>query len=127
MENVVEEFVAAFNRGDFDALRSLLDADLVAHVTTADGDDAEIVGADAYVASLRSMVTKAPTQYQVALTQRPVPVEGDRLLAMLEIRASRGGRTLHNFSAQLFRFDGALVSEIQMTDAKPRESAAFWE
>lgn len=122
----VDRFLEAFNSADFDALRGLLSESLVAFVTTDDGDQATVNGADAYVASLHDMLAKAPTEYSVAFTQKPMMVDGDRVLAMLEIRAAREGRTLHNYSAQLFRFDGPLVTEIRMTDAKPEESARFW-
>ena len=126
MEEVVDRFLEAFNRGDFDGIRALLDDSLVAFVTTEIGDQVIVNGAEAYVDSLRDMLTSAPTRYSVVFTQQPVPVDEDRMLVMLEIRASRGGRTLHNYSAQLFRFTGDRISEIRMTDAKPRESARFW-
>ncbi|MET0780424.1 MAG: nuclear transport factor 2 family protein [Microbacterium sp.] len=126
MEEVVDRFLEAFNRGDFDGIRDVLDDSLVAFVTTEDGDHVVMHGAEAYVDSLREMLTSAPTRYSVVFTQQPVPVDDDRMLVMLEIRASRGGRILHNYSAQLFRFAGQRISEITMTDAKPRESARFW-
>ena len=126
MEEVVERFLEAFNSGDFEGIRGVLDDSLVAFVTTEDGDQAVVHGAEAYVDSLRDMLTSAPTRYSVEFTQQPVPVDDDRMLMMLEIRASRGGRTLHNYSAQLVRFTGDRISEIRMTDAKPRESAQFW-
>ncbi len=126
MERETDQFVEAFNLGDFDGIRRLLDDALVAHITSPEGEDVEMHGADAYVESLRAMLTSAPTDYHVGLTQKPVAVGEDRILLMLEIRASRGRKSLHNFSAQLFRFDGPLICEIQMTDAKPRESSEFW-
>jgi len=123
---VVNRFLEAFNRADFDTLRGLLDDSLVAFVTTDDGAQATVDGPDAYVGSLHDMLLKAPTEYSVTFTQNPTLVDHDRVLAMLEIRAERGGKTLHNYSAQLFRFDGPRISEIRMTDAKPDESARFW-
>lgn len=127
MTAAVDTFLDAFNSADFETLRGLLDDSLVAFVTTPKGDQVTLPGADSYVASLRDMLLAAPTEYSVAFTQRPTTVGDDRVLAMLEIHAARGGRTLHNYSAQLFAFTGPLITEIQMTDAKPEESARFWE
>ena len=45
---------------------------------------------------------------------------------MVEIRAERGGRTLHNFAALLLRVADGRISEWWMADAKPAESDAFW-
>jgi ketosteroid isomerase-like protein len=124
--DAAERFLAAFDGADFSALRALLSDGLVAHVTTDDGGESLVHGADAYVASLREMISRAPVEYRVAFTQQPVIVGDDRVLVMLEIRAARNGSTLHNYSAQLFRWKDDLICEIQMTDAKPEESARFW-
>ena len=45
---------------------------------------------------------------------------------MVEIRAHRGDRSLHNFAAHLLRVAGGRVAEWRMVDAKPAESDAFW-
>ena len=64
--------------------------------------------------------------FTIDLTQRPVTVDPDRVLLMVEIHAERQGRTLHNFAAHLLRFDGGLIGEWRMVDAKPAESDRFW-
>jgi ketosteroid isomerase-like protein len=124
--DIADRFATAFNKGDFAGIRELLDESVVAWVTTDRGDQAKLIGADTYVASLRAMLTSAPTEYQVSLTQKPVVVSDESLLIMIEVRAHRGGRSLHNYSAQLFTLSHGRISEIRMTDAKPAESAAFW-
>jgi hypothetical protein len=53
--------------------------------------------------------------------------DGGRVLAMVEVHAERGGRSLHNFAAHLLRLDDAgLIAEWWMVEAKPAESDAFW-
>ncbi len=64
--------------------------------------------------------------YSVELTQPPVPVPPDKVMAMVEVRAERDGRRLHNFAAHLLTIDGDEVSEWRMADAKPAESDEFW-
>ena len=53
-----------------------------------------------------------------------VDVDADRTLAMVEIRAERGGRTLHNFAGFLVVVRDDLIAELWMVDAKPAESDA---
>ena len=53
-------------------------------------------------------------------------IDDDTVLAMVEVHASRHGRTLHNFSAQLARMAGDRLAELWMVEAEPAESDAFW-
>jgi hypothetical protein len=46
---------------------------------------------------------------------------------MVEIRAGRGGRELHNFGAFLSRIDGeGRIVDLWMVDALPAYSDEFW-
>lgn len=65
-------------------------------------------------------------RFRVELTQQPVAVGADRVLAMVEVHAERGDRALHNFAAHLLRLEGERIAEWWMVDAKPAESDAFW-
>ena len=126
MEEVAERMIATFNARDFDGLRELLDESLIAFVTTDDGREARMEGADAYVDSLRTMLTSAPAECALSLTQRPVEVDDNQVLMMIEVHAARRGRTLHNYSTQLLTIERRVITQIRMTDAKPAESAEFW-
>jgi ketosteroid isomerase-like protein len=65
-------------------------------------------------------------QYSVSLTQPPVVVDDGRVLIMVEVRAAKSGRALHNFAAHLLRVTDGRVAEWWMVDAKPAESDEFW-
>jgi hypothetical protein len=65
-------------------------------------------------------------RFSVELTQSPVAVDADRVLIMVEVRAVRGSRRLHNFAAHLLRVAGGSIEEWTMVDAKPAESDRFW-
>ncbi|KRE22306.1 nuclear transport factor 2 family protein [Agromyces sp. Soil535] len=123
---LVGEFIAAFNRVDLEAMRSLLSDSLVASVTNSDGTQSMVSGASAYVDSLRGLLELPSAECRISLTQAPVVVRPDWILVMLEIRATRPGSSLHNYSAQLFKIEDQRITEIRMTDAKPQESAEFW-
>ena len=122
---VVEAFLSAFNAGDLAALRGCLADDAVAFITGPDGRPVEMSGAEAYIAATEAMDLPA-VDYSVTLTQGPVLVGDGLVLVMVEVRARRDGRELHNFAAQLIRVVAGRIAELWMVDAKPAESDAFW-
>jgi len=77
------------------------------------------------VAALRRPAC-ATARFSVELTQQPVIVDPDRVLVMVEVRAERGGRALHNFAAHMLRVSEGAIREWRMVEAKPLESARFW-
>jgi len=48
-------------------------------------------------------------------------------MVMVEIRAERNGRSLHNFSAFLAKTHEGQISELWMVEALPAYSDAFWQ
>ncbi len=106
-------------------MRRLLAEDLVAYVTDADGGTDRIEGREAYLGRIEAMDLPA-VDFRVELTQRPVAAAEGLLLAMVEVRAERPGRSLHNFAAHLMRVEAGQVTGWWMADAKPAESDSFW-
>jgi ketosteroid isomerase-like protein len=122
---VVERFLAAFDAGDLAAMRGCLADDAVAYVTGPDGAPLPVAGADGYVAAIEAMDLPS-ARYSVTRTQAPVPVDDDLVLVMVEVRAHRDGRDLHNFAAHLARVVDGRITRLWMVEAKPAESDAFW-
>ena len=56
-----------------------------------------------------------------------VTVAPGSTLTMVEIRAERAGKTLHNFSAFLARIEDGQIVELWMVEALPAYSAEFWQ
>ena len=121
----VKRFLDAFSAADLGAMRSLLAEDVVSYITNAGGGVDRVEGADAILERIEAMDLPA-AEFSVQLTQPPVEVDPDRVLVMVEIRAARGGRTLHNFAAHLMRVSDGRIAEWRMVDAKPAESDSFW-
>ena len=120
---IVDDFIGTFGRADLDGMRVLLADDFVGHVTTADGGVRE-VDRDAYLASVQAMdVGSANLRLTVP---NVVEVEPGRVLVMVEVHATRDGRTLHNFSGQLATVRDGRITSLWMVDALPEESDTFW-
>jgi ketosteroid isomerase-like protein len=123
--DVAAGFLAAFSAADFDGMRSRMAEDMVAWVTNAEGGMDRVEGSEEYLSRIEAMDLPS-ARFSVELTQPPVPVADDLLLIMVEVRAERGGGSLHNFAAHLLRIADGRIAEWWMADAKPAESDAFW-
>lgn len=116
-------FMRAAQAGDLEAMRTLMSESFAGYITTADGG-VRRVDRDGYIASIDTMdVRSANLRMEVP---NAVVVEPGRVLAMIEIRAERGGRSLHNFTGQLARVEDGAITELWMVEALPAESDAFW-
>ena len=122
---VATSLLQAFNDGDLDRMRALMDPHLTAWVTDAAGQPQPVTGADVYLDRVAAMNLPA-VSYRVSPTQAPIALEDDLVLLMVEVRAERDGRRLHNFAAHVLRVRDGVVTEWRMADAKPAESDRFW-
>ena len=122
---VAGRFLRAFSAADFDAMRAMLAEDVRAYITNAEGGIDVVEGRDEYLGRIEAMDLPA-AQFSVEPTQEPVPVDSDRALVMVEVRAQKGDSVLHNFAAHLLRVAGGRITEWRMVDAKPGESDRFW-
>jgi ketosteroid isomerase-like protein len=122
---VASRVLEAFSAADLEHMRALLADDLVAYITNADGGMDRVEGREAYLSRLEAMDLPS-ARFSVELTQPPVSVAPDQVLVMVEIRAHREGRSLHNFAAHLLRIADGRITDWRMVDAKPSESDEFW-
>jgi ketosteroid isomerase-like protein len=122
---VVTELLAAFSAADFDRMRAVMAPDMLAFITNAEGGADEVRGAGEYLARIEAMDLPA-VDFSVELTQDPVLADDGLVLAMVEVRASKGERRLHNFAAHLMRVTDGRIAEWRMVEAKPAESDRFW-
>jgi ketosteroid isomerase-like protein len=123
--DVAERFISAFSDADFEAMRSLLAEDVTAYITNSEGGMDEVHGRDAYLSRIEAMDLPSAS-FSVTPTQQPVASDDGQVLLMVEIRAQRGGKQLHNFAAHLLRVADNQITEWRMADAKPAESDEFW-
>jgi hypothetical protein len=123
-ESVARGLIDGFAAVDLPRMRLFLADDLRAYITNADGGVDEVRGADAYLARVDAMDLPR-ARFQIAITQA-VSVRPNLVMAMVEIHAARGGRTLHNHATHLLFVRDGVVSEWWMVEALPAESDAFW-
>ena len=93
--DVATSLLRAFNDGNLDRMRQLMDPAMVAWVTDASRAAEPVVGADAYLDRIAAMDLPA-VRYRVSPTQSPVAIEDDLVLLMVEVHAERDDRRLEN-------------------------------
>jgi hypothetical protein len=120
---VARELIEAFCDADTQRMRSLLATDLRAFITNRDGgvDEAD---AEEYLRRVEAMDLPS-AQLRLTITQMITP-RPDMVLAMVEVNATRGTKTLHNHAAHCLFLRGGLVAQWWMVEALPTESDAFW-
>ncbi|MFM9050333.1 MAG: nuclear transport factor 2 family protein [Actinomycetota bacterium] len=124
-ESVVRDFVAAFAACDADAMGAVVDDDVVAHITNAEGGADIIEGRGALLARIGA-VDYGAARLSIEVTNTIEPKPG-QALAMAEVRASApSGDTLHNFAAHLCTVSDGRIIEWWMVEALPAESDRFW-
>ena len=121
-ETVAARLFEAYAAGDWDSFTTLLAEDVTGYVTNAEAGADVVEGREAYLARLPDLAATGGT---LTVTQ-VLGIDSERALTMVEIRAEREGRSLHNFAAFLTRVVEGRVLQIWMVDALPAYSDEFW-
>ena len=105
-------------------MANCLAEDLVAEVTQSDGSTRQTQGRETYMALIEKL--DIPTVRPTLKITQIADVNAEQVLVMLEVRASRNGRQLHNFAAYLMTLRDHQIGRIWMVEALPAESEFFW-
>lgn len=124
MKFVIESFFNAFAKGDISAMRVCLNDNVKSYITQATADVALLDGAEALLDNLTQMNTQV-IKPSIQITQL-AEFNQNQALVMIEIKATRRGKQLHNFAAFLLSFVQDKISEIRMVEALPAYSNEFW-
>ena len=125
VETVVINLIEAFGRGDYERMADLLGENVQSYVTNADGGATLADGREAYMRAIESVDYKTVGP-SVTITQI-LTVKPDQVMVMVEIKAERKGRSLHNFAAFLMDVVDGKIQEMHMVEALPAYSDEFWK
>ncbi|MBP9692111.1 MAG: hypothetical protein KBD90_02130 [Alphaproteobacteria bacterium] len=124
LEEIMSKFVNVFCRDD-DQMEKLLDPDVINYITNAEGGVDKVQGREALMKRIRSMNTVG-VQFSLTITQM-VTIKPEQGLMMVEIKADRGEKTLHNFAAFLIDIKDNHIRQMRMVEAFPAYSDEFWK
>lgn len=123
--SLIRRFVEAFDQADRDTIAACLAENLVAGITQPDASTKEVHGREAYMAAIDALNLPEvrPSIKIIQLTE----ISSVQVMVMIEIKAERKGRTLHNFTGQLMTVKNNHIERMWMVEALPTESDAFWK
>ena len=124
-ERIVADFIEALANADNRAMERCLADDLQSYITNAQGGVNHLAGRLAFMESISALDVKAVGP-SIAITQM-LSVKADQVLVMVEIKAERKGRKLHNFAAFLIDIEDGAIAGLRMVEARPAYSDAFWK
>lgn len=124
-ETTARRFIEAFDNADLEKMAACLDDDVVAGITQRDAGTLEHHGRAAYMANVEALDI-ATVRPRVRMTQI-VSVTDDQVLFMVEVKATRKGRKLHNHASFLMTITDGRIRRIWMVEALPEESDTFWK
>jgi hypothetical protein len=121
----VRRFIEAMESSDMATVRASFDPQVRAFVTNAEGGTDLVEGSEALGQRFPDFAAMADS-FSATVTQVH-EIDDRTALFMVEIRAERLGRSLHNFAASLIRLsDEGKMTEYRMVEALPLESDRFW-
>ncbi len=124
-ETTVRRFIDAFGTYDLDGMAACLASDGIFYITNATGGVTPVNGRDAFMESIAAM-NIGTVKPRIQITQL-VSISDDQAMVMVEIKAERKGRPLHNFAAFLIDVADDLIIRLHMVEALPAYSDAFWK
>ena len=124
-EKMASDFIAAFERPNKERLAKICAPDIVSFITNASGGVDKVAGRDAFLQRVFSLPI-GQVKPSVRITQSHV-VSDTQVMIMVEVKASKKEKSLHNFAAFLLNFRNNTICELHMVEALSAYSDAFWK
>ena len=125
VEKIISDFVNAFDKADYKKIQGLLANNVMSYVTNPEGGVNLLKGRDAFMENINMLDVKSVSP-RVDITQL-LKINQNQGMVMVEVKAKRKGKTLHNHAAYLINVTNGLISEIRMVEALPAYSDEFWK
>lgn len=113
------------NGSDMVSIAKAIDPDVRAFITNAEGRSDLVTGRQSFLERWPDFASMAD-RFDARITQSHL-IDDRSILVMVEIKAERLGRKLHNFAGILMRLsDSGQLMEYRMVEAQPEYSDQFW-
>lgn len=124
-EDIAIAFVKAFEKADVGQLTALMAEDIVNYVTNREGGVDKVIGRASYLKRVEAM--DVSTAHLRMTIPQILTIEPGKIFFMVEVRAERSSRTLHNFAAILMEIKDGQIHQTWMVEALPEKSDDFWK
>lgn len=124
MKDFIQLLVKSLEKEDDATLCKLYADDVKNYVTDKNGGVFLIQGCENYLAAIKKM-NFSKVRPTLSITQINV-LNDNEALFMLEVKAKKPNKSLHNFAAYLVKFENDKIISTTMVEAMPAYSDAFW-
>lgn len=124
LKNLITLLIQSIEQEDYPTLRKLYADDVENYVTDKEGSSVLVKGCENYLAALKRM-NFSKVHPSLTITQINV-LSKDEALFMLEVKAQKPTKSLHNFAAYLIKFANNKIIRTTMVEALPAYSDSFW-
>ena len=124
IKSLITLLIKSIEQEDYPTLRKLYADDVENYVTDKEGGSFLVKGCENYLAAIKRM-NFSSVHPSLTITQINVLSE-DTALFMIEVKAQKPTKTLHNFSAYLVEFANNKIKRTTMVEALPAYSDSFW-
>lgn len=124
IKDLIALLVKSIEQEDYPTLRKLYADDVENYVTDKDGGTVFVKGCESYIAAIKRM-NFSSVRPSISITQINV-LSDDQALFMVEVKAQKPNKSLHNFAAYLVKFGNNQIKSTAMVEASPAYSDSFW-
>ncbi|MBI2707234.1 MAG: hypothetical protein HYX35_02835 [Proteobacteria bacterium] len=125
-EQVVLDFVSAFEKLDWDQTRSLLDDNIVMYITNAEGGVDKVQGRDILMQRFQT-VDYSKAQSLSLIPTQILSIETGKVMVMVHVKAHKNGVDFQNYGAYLGYIKDNKITHLWMVEAQPAYSDQFWK
>ena len=124
-EDIAIAFIKAFEKADMAQLTALMAEDAVNYVTNRKGGVDKVLGREPYLERVKAM--NVATAHLRMFIPQILTIQPGKVLLMVEVKAERSPKTLHNFAAVLMEIKNGHIHQTWMVEALPEKSDDFWK
>ena len=124
IKSLITLLIKSIEQEDYVTLRKLYADDVENYVTDKEGESVLVKGCENYLAAIKRM-NFSSVHPSLTITQINVLSENEALF-MVEVKAQKPTKSLHNFAAYLVKFANNKINSTTMVEALPAYSDSFW-
>lgn len=124
IREIITKLIKAIETENYEYVRQIFADDIENYITNSTGSVYLLKGSENYINALKKMNFNK-VKPSLTITQIDV-INNHEAMFMLEVKAQKPNKSLHNFAAYLVKFAGEKIVTMRMVEALPEYSDKFW-
>lgn len=125
LNKITFEFIHAVEVANYQKMQQIMTKNVRSFITNAEAGVSLLKGRDAFIQNIQALNIET-VKPKIKITQLTT-IKNKQVMVMVEIKARRKKRSLHNYATYLLIFANGLIKELHMVEAFPAYSDEFWK